>query len=145
MVSSASPPQGCSRMVLSCDRSFWLARRIARAIIGANSFEKPAGSPRLRSFILVPPAGEAGDECDPGADHERPRRFPLDRLDVLVPAGRVVRVRRIRGNHGPWLINFDLCLYVDSHGGGSCPRTSMCCWPHHPAAGKNGCGLLLAM
>jgi hypothetical protein len=31
------------------------ARRIALAIAGAATLEKPAGSPRLRSFILVNP------------------------------------------------------------------------------------------
>jgi hypothetical protein len=34
-----------------------LAPRIAMAMNGAASLEKPAGSPRLRSHILVPPSG----------------------------------------------------------------------------------------
>jgi hypothetical protein len=38
-------------------RSFQLARRVAMAIIGALSLVKPAGSPRLRRVISVPPSG----------------------------------------------------------------------------------------
>jgi hypothetical protein len=60
------------------------------------------------------PTQEAGGECDPGADRERFRCLPLGRLDVLVPAGRAVRVRSVGGNDGPWLINVNFCLYVDS-------------------------------
>ena len=65
-----SPPSACrarrrpplaalapSRIRLISRRSFQLARRIAMAIIGAPIFEKPAGSPRLRSVIRVPPSG----------------------------------------------------------------------------------------
>lgn len=37
-------------------RSFRFARRIAGAMNGASSFEKPAGSPRLRSVMWVPPS-----------------------------------------------------------------------------------------
>ena len=47
----------CSRIDLSCARSLRLLRRIARAMTGLASFEKPAGSPRFRSVILVPPVG----------------------------------------------------------------------------------------
>ena len=46
-----------SRMRLSSRRSLPLARRIAMAMNGAESLEKPAGSPRLRSVIRVPPPG----------------------------------------------------------------------------------------
>ena len=46
-----------SRIRLISRRSFQLARRIAMAIIGAPILEKPAGSPRLRSVISVPPSG----------------------------------------------------------------------------------------
>ena len=50
------PSSSCvSRMALSRFRSFRFARRIAAASTGAVSFEKPAGSPRLRSVILVLP------------------------------------------------------------------------------------------
>ena len=35
--------------------SFSFACRIAAAIIGAATFEKPDGSPRLRSVMRVPP------------------------------------------------------------------------------------------
>jgi hypothetical protein len=45
-----------SRIALSRSRSFRFARRIARAIAGAATLEKPEGSPRLRRVILVPPA-----------------------------------------------------------------------------------------
>ena len=34
-----------------------MARRIAIAMNGAESFEKPVGAPRLRSVIRVPPSG----------------------------------------------------------------------------------------
>jgi hypothetical protein len=42
-------------MASSRARSFRLARRMALAIMGAASFEKPDGSPRLRMVIRVPP------------------------------------------------------------------------------------------
>jgi RNA polymerase sigma factor (sigma-70 family) len=42
-----------SMIALSRSRSFRLARRIAAATIGAESFAKPAGSPRLRRNIRV--------------------------------------------------------------------------------------------
>ena len=53
---AASAP-AASRIRLISRRSFQLARRIAMAIIGAPILEKPAGSPRLRSDISVPPSG----------------------------------------------------------------------------------------
>ena len=46
-----------SRIALRLSRSLRLARRIAGAIIGAISLENPAGSPRLRSLMRVPPLG----------------------------------------------------------------------------------------
>ncbi len=53
------PPQGRSNKAFSCARSLQLARRIAAAISGATTFEKPLGSPRFRSVIRVSasPAG----------------------------------------------------------------------------------------
>ena len=45
-----------SRSSLSRRRSWPLARRIARAITGAATFAKPAGSPRLRSVMRVAPS-----------------------------------------------------------------------------------------
>jgi hypothetical protein len=44
---------GRSRRTFSRARSFRFARRIAAAISGATSLEKPLGSPRLRSVMRV--------------------------------------------------------------------------------------------
>ena len=46
-----------SRIAFSWARSLRLARRFEPAIIGATTFEKPDGSPRLRRVIRVPPDG----------------------------------------------------------------------------------------
>ena len=40
----------------SSRRSFWLARRIAAAITGAAIAPNPAGVPRLRNVIRIPPS-----------------------------------------------------------------------------------------
>jgi hemoglobin len=45
-----------SSITLSRSRSLRFARRIAAATIGADSFAKPVGSPRLRSVIRVAPS-----------------------------------------------------------------------------------------
>ena len=45
-----------TRSPLSRLRSWLIARRIARAISGAPTFAKPAGSPRLRRVIRVAPS-----------------------------------------------------------------------------------------
>ncbi|MEO8215410.1 MAG: hypothetical protein ABI560_19575, partial [Myxococcales bacterium] len=44
----AFPDQRLSKSALSRDRSFRLARRIADAISGATTLEKPLGAPRFR-------------------------------------------------------------------------------------------------
>src|SRR5215208_499167 len=45
-----------STITLSRSRSLRFARRIAAAIIGAATLEKPVGSPRFRSVIRVRPS-----------------------------------------------------------------------------------------
>ena len=59
-MSNAYPPDGARggaadpwRISASRRRSLVIARRIARAMTGAATFAKPAGSPRLRSVIRV--------------------------------------------------------------------------------------------
>jgi len=44
-----------SSSCFSLERSFRLARRIASAMNGATSFEKPVGLPWFRSVMRVPP------------------------------------------------------------------------------------------
>ena len=46
---------GASRIAFIRVRSFRLARRMAPAITGAATFENPAGVPRLRRAMVVPP------------------------------------------------------------------------------------------
>ena len=158
-----------SRMRLISRRSLPLARRIAMAMNGAESFEKPVGAPRLRSVIrvaalgrVVPrvrrlhgerplggahhealagddladlvgvgqaPAEEARDEREPRPDRERPRRLPFDRLDVAIPARRVVGIRRVGGDLGARAADHDLGHDVDGHV--SAPSyPSSACAPH---------------
>jgi hypothetical protein len=55
-----SPPVvRSSRIARRFRRSFSFARRIAAAISGAATFEKPLGSPRLRSVMRVSPSAAA--------------------------------------------------------------------------------------
>ena len=54
-VPPVQPREDRSRIAFSRFKSLRLARRIARAITGANSLENPAGAPRFRKTILVAP------------------------------------------------------------------------------------------
>lgn len=127
-----------SRIAFSRRRSLRLARRIALAIIGAATFENPDGWPGFEASswcrrLLLDLIGigetasqELGDESDSGANRDRFRGLPFKRLDVLVPACRIVRFGRVRGDLPPWAVDFDLRLSIYRYisiVAGSAPRS----------------------
>src|SRR5262249_42084522 len=65
--------------------------------------------------VREPAAEEPGEEGHLGTDRERLRRLPFDRLDVLVPGGRVVRVGRVRRRFGARPLDDDLGGHLDRH------------------------------
>ena len=136
-------------------RSLRFARRIARAISGAATAEKPAvhrGSaassasrrypcrPRRTSSpwrtarrscsspSARPPRARRPRRCTRAAGRGTARRTQswrrprpaavtsLDRLDVLVPGGRVVRIQRVCGDLSPRAVDLDFRDDVDGHG-----------------------------
>ena len=64
---------------------------------------------------MIEPPEEARDERQLRADRERGRGLPLDRLDVLVPLGRVVRIGRVGGDLAPRAVDVDRRPDVDWH------------------------------
>src|SRR5712692_5566712 len=93
--------------------------------VGRLHREGPLGCPHhepltgdhLCHFIGIGKAAaeELGDEGDPGANRERLRGFPFDRLDLLVPGRRVVGVGRVLSDLAAGPLDFDLGLDVDRH------------------------------
>jgi hypothetical protein len=87
-----------STIFLSSARSLRFALRIALAMSGAVSFEKPDGFPRLRNVMRVPP--------------------PVAGTHVYVVSsggGVFRRIGGVRGDHVDGTIDDDLCQDVDCH------------------------------
>ena len=62
-------------------------------------------------------AQKARSETNLRADDEERIRLPVDRLDVLVPDGGVVGIRRVRGDLIAGPVDLDMGLDVDAHRG----------------------------
>ena len=75
-------------------------RRFHRERPFRRSHHEALAGDQLRDLVGVDQltTEETGHECDPGADRKRLRGLSFSRLDVLVPARRVVRNERLGGN-----------------------------------------------